>query len=291
MVTSNRLLAHAARHSLERSANEVDMELGDTDSLASVNIPLPHLIEDEEEERHSRSTKRANLHPDKCRPSGLSPSGMLTVPGQVQVQDVDEENGEGVCRVEDRSRSVLSVLRSVGRPLSALSARARSALSTGRQNLLEIPAHVRNFLQRWVRARRGRVGPSEISTPDSSVSDLRSESRVCVFVCVLIRIALSLSSHSIPPSLTGNSVHSGTIKKKLDSLAGSEYGSDSDEEDYPAGKYKWRPRCPQALRRPLRRLKRKMKNTSCKLTWHYTIDPHGKHVHVLYMHVYMCMYM
>ena len=111
------------------------MELSETDSLASVNIPLPNLIVDEEEEIKCHATEVhavANHKPRGPNP----PPAMLTVPGQRVELCLEEDEVGSRCgrrsamrsRAEDRPRSVLKVIRSVGRPLSALSARQVSSV-------------------------------------------------------------------------------------------------------------------------------------------------------------------
>ena len=154
------------------------MELqADTDSLASVNIPLPNLIADEPEILFTSGVAPPSRRAAPCARGGPS---LLTVPGappRHQGDSVGEELADSSQdeEPEDRPRTVLSVFRSVGRPLSALSTRARSALSNTGQHLLDIPSNVRGVLQRWIRERRRRrVAPSGVSTPDSI--ELRCES-------------------------------------------------------------------------------------------------------------------
>ena len=144
--------------------------LVDTDSLDSVTIPLPHLVV--EEAPPSRTGARA------------APCDLLTVPAAASgggsgnaATDSEEDELEAELQ-QTRPRTVLSVFRqSVGRPLSSLSTRARSALSNTGQHLHDIPSNVRGVLQRWIRARRRRrVAPSSgVSTPDSL--DIRCEKK------------------------------------------------------------------------------------------------------------------
>lgn len=149
---------------------------------------------------------------------------------------VGGESGLGSSVHENRPHSVLSLLQgplsALSRPLSNLSSRAKSALSNRSTSLFTLPANVRvrALLHRFVRKTRG----NRHKTDDSDSTD-------------------SLSTISDPEG----SVHSRSIKKKLDSLAGSEYGDDDE------GKKRWRVRCPKlsAQRRP---------------TCNYFIDPHGE---------------
>ena len=146
------------------------------------------------------------------------------------------ESGLGSSVHENRPHSVLSIFRgplsALSRPLSNLSSRAKSALSNRSTSLFTLPANVRvrALLHRFVRKTRG----NRRKTDDSDSTD-------------------SLSTISDPEG----SVHSRSIKKKLDSLAGSEYGDDDE------GKKRWRVRCPKL-------------STQRRPTCNYFIDPHGE---------------
>ena len=147
------------------------------------------------------------------------------------------ESGLGSSIHENRPHSVLSILRrplsAISRPFSNLSSRAKSALSNRSTNLFTLPANVRvrALLHRFARKARG----SRRKDDDNDSTD-------------------SLSTISDPEG----SVHSRSIKKKLDSLAGSEYGDDDD-----GGKKRWRVRCPKLT-------------TQRRPTCNYFIDPHGR---------------
>ena len=136
-----------------------------------------------------------------------------------------------------RPHSVLSMLRrplsTISRPFSVLSSRAKSALSNRSTGVFTLPTNVRvrALIQKFVdKARNTRRKDVDTESIDS-LSTLADPDR-------------SVRSHS--------------IKKKLDSLAGSEYG-DYDEDR----KKRWRVRCPQV-------------SYQWKPTCNYFIDPHGE---------------
>ena len=111
--------------------------------------------------------------------------------------------GGGSESRENRPRSVLSMLRrplsAISRPFSVLSSRAKSALSNRSTGVFTLPTNVRvrALVRKFVEKARG-----------SRRKDVDAES------------IDSLSTLADPD----RSVHSHSIKKKLDSLAGSTYG-------------------------------------------------------------------
>ena len=231
--------------------------LADTDSLDSVTIPLPHLVLPDE------------TPPSRTGPRAAPPCDLLTVPIAAAASGVslttasDSEEDEADLQ-QARPRTVLSAFRhSVGRPLSSLSTRARSALSNTGQHLHDIPSNVRGVLQRWVRARRRRrVAPtSGVSTPDSL--DIRCEEKHILESSATITFSLSLS-------LSADSGASGRVRKQLDSLAASsEYGIDDDSTAPPTGAM-------SRVTRPLRRLYRRVqRSASCHPSCRYIVDPKG----------------
>ena len=145
--------------------------------------------------------------------------------------------GGGSESRENRPRSVLSMLRrplsAISRPFSVLSSRAKSALSNRSTGVFTLPTNVRvqALVRKFVEKARG-----------SRRKDVDAES------------IDSLSTLADPD----RSVHSHSIKKKLDSLAGSTYG-DYDE----GGKKRCRVRCPRV-------------SYQWKPTCNYFIDPHGE---------------
>ena len=145
--------------------------------------------------------------------------------------------GGGSDSRENRPHSVLSMLRrplsTISRPFSVLSSRAKSALSNRSTGVFTLPTNVRvrALVQKFAEKARG-----------SRRKDVDTESTD------------SLSTLADPD----RSVHSHSIKKKLDSLAGSTYG-DYDE----GGEKRYRVRCPRV-------------SYQWKPTCNYFIDPHGE---------------
>ena len=157
--------------------------------------------------------------------------------GSSRMETRSNLGGGGSESCENRPHSVLSMLRrplsTISRPFSVLSSRAKSALSNRSTGIFTLPTNVR--VRALVRKFADKARGSRRKDVDSESID-------------------SLSTLADPD----RSVRSHSIKKKLDSLAGSRYG-DYDE----GGKKRWRVRCPRV---------------SChwKPTCNYFINPHGE---------------
>ena len=130
---------------------------------------------------------------------------------------------------KDRPKSVLSFLH---RPISAIS-RAKSALSTRSTTIRNLPANMKQLIHKFANKARGRRNSSDDDLSSLSISDPEG------------------------------SINSASIKKRLDSLAGSEYWDGESEQHQMK---KWRLRCPKAVTNRLR---------GSRPTCNYYVDPHG----------------
>ena len=162
------------------ASSTIGIQIEDCDSLASVNLNLPHCIPDEEHAVRSPSRRRGG---QVCLETTRG-DATLHVPG-LRSKHVDHRNDSildshpRTMLSEDRPRSVLSVLKTtiMDRPLTALS----RALSVRKKRLVEnlpsmaaVSTNVKNRILELVRRRRGIGNSSPLST-SSSESDIRSK--------------------------------------------------------------------------------------------------------------------
>ena len=209
------------------------MEDFEINSLHSVDIPLPNAVNDTltppptiTQADSPRTTPSVDHLTSAGRSTASTGQATLQIPTfQLHVEDCDATVEGGGGGTGERPRSVRSFLH---RPLSALS-RATSALSVRSSTIRNLPASMKALVQRFADRARGRHFSNDDRSDTSSITDPEA------------------------------SIHSGSIKKKLESLAGSEY--EYNEHD----------------KKRRRRLKCPTPNCS-RLTCNYYIDPHGKMV-------------
>ena len=248
------------------------LENMDIDSLCSEDMPLPPTPPPP---HHPPTiTINSDTHPLSPEVRVTNARPQLQVPAfHMTVEEVDgntsddtEPNSVSASQLrvggrsgEERPKSVLSIFKGnpfsiITRPLSSLSRRAKSALSNHSTKAFTLPSNirvralVRKFTSKVKSKQHADDSEDEFSDASSYVSN--REGSVC--------------SH--------------TLKKKLDSLAGSEYG-DSESEGEGGGafrirgkKRKWHFLCPKSVRNKMKVLKKK----TC--TCNYYIDPHGTNI-------------